>query len=437
MPAMGKPRGADAILRCALMVLLCCGPGSAGADLRVPADTPADVPTVSVEFPDEIDPAPPEAVELDWNLIADLQSDFMVATQIDEDDRDSINLRRARFSAILDWGFDLRLRLSGDLGKYSGLRDLSIEYRGLPVALAVGRMIEPFGLLQGSSSGAALMERAQALVLGPGYGVGIAGSMAGRGWSATAGAFDATQNDLELGGRKENALTGRVTLAPWQSEASILHVGGAVSRRDSDEGFLRWDAIPESTLVSGLNAQSSSDFYANPGSPGSNRYWLYGGELAWRQGPVLLQSEYLWVTFDHVNTRAPSGELVRIRAPVFRGYYLEASWAITGEKRDYSVRRGMFGNVYPQSPIGFGGIGAVEVAARISHTDLVGYNPYYPPDGDRSTIGSLGLNWYPDDRFKLMLEGLQIERERYRSAGYSERCEWLVQARLQWYFLLP
>jgi phosphate-selective porin OprO and OprP len=386
----------------------------------------------------------PDAELLQWSLVAHVQGDLNVATSADDEDTRAAILRRARISLIADWGFDWRFLVSGDAGKFSGLRDLYAEYRRYPVYVAAGRMVEPFGLLQGGSSGAALMERPQPAALAPGYGLGVQANYAGQNWAVTVGAFDAAQNEIELGGRKEEALTGRLTLVPFRAEASLVHAALNVSRRDSGDGLAQFDAIPETALLERYNTQSAI-WESNAASPGTEKYWIYGVEGAWKIGAVMLQGEFLQTRFDHTNTRNPStDELERIPSPRYNGYYLEAAWVLTGEQRDYSTRRGVFGYVYPDAPLGSGGLGAFEIAARGSVTDLRYDVRYHGPTGDYGEVGSVGINWYPNDSAKAMLEFVQIRRTSHGSVGYSVGDpanpsveDWIVQARLQWYFVAP
>jgi phosphate-selective porin OprO/OprP len=123
---------------------------------------------------------------------------------------------------------------------------------------------------------------------------------------------------------------------------------------------------------------------------------------------------------------------------------VEAAWVLTGERRDYSTRRGVFGNVYPATPLGAGGAGAFELAARGSVTDLRYDVRYHGPTGDYGEVGSVGVNWYPNDALKAMLDFVQIRRTSHGSVGDSDgdpanpsREDWIVQARLQWYFVVP
>jgi phosphate-selective porin OprO/OprP len=85
----------------------------------------------------------------------------------------------------------------------------------------------------------------------------------------------------------------------------------------------------------------------------------------------------------------------------FWGVYVEASWFLTGEHKNYELGKGRFGRVKPKANFdpADGGWGAWEIAARYSYLDL----------DDRNIEGGVlwdvtaGLNWYLYPNFRWML----------------------------------
>jgi phosphate-selective porin OprO/OprP len=114
-----------------------------------------------------------------------------------------------------------------------------------------------------------------------------------------------------------------------------------------------------------------------------------GGEIAYAEGPVMVSSEYTstWVS------SAETGN------PRFDGYYVTASWFITGESRPYDRTTGSFGAIAPAAPFSFrhGGIGAWELAARYSHIDLTSGTL----DGGEFDRWSGAISWRPTVRWRL------------------------------------
>lgn len=364
----------------------------------------------------------PPYSEWDWRITGLIQGDGMLATdQIPERVRDA-SPRRARIGGRVDWSDAWRFRAGVDFSDGPELRELSLAYNTDWGSVEFGRVVEPFALLQAGASSLPLMERPQPLGLAPGYGLGVAINSGGEAWGLGLGYFRATQNDETFGGREEDALTGRATLAAFRSEDGVVHLGASASLREvaNSDDILRFVAIPETVLLRGYD--TDSPLLVSDGAPG---YLLYGVEFAALRGPLMLKAEMLRAEVDEVMNE---GELEFV-SPSYSGWYVEAAWTITGELRDYSVRHGMFGGIHPQSALRRGGWGAFELAARYSATDLS--DPKL--GGERGSVASAGLNWWPDPFALVALEGLHITEE---TAEREESAE-LLQLRVQLNFSYP
>jgi phosphate-selective porin OprO/OprP len=115
----------------------------------------------------------------------------------------------------------------------------------------------------------------------------------------------------------------------------------------------------------------------------------------------------------------------------FWGAYLYASWFLTGDSRNYDLGQGQYVPVQVAAPVRAGGWGAFEVAARASYVDLQDSDV----NGGRQSNLSLGLNWYLNDRLRLMgnvVKVLDVERPGSEFDGsdpliLAVRLQWLVQ----------
>jgi len=115
----------------------------------------------------------------------------------------------------------------------------------------------------------------------------------------------------------------------------------------------------------------------------------------------------------------------------FWGAYTFASWFLTNDSRNYDSGQGQFIPVKVGNPVRHGGWGALEVAARVSYVDL--------QDGDvnggRESNLSLGLNWYLNDKLRLMgniVKVLDVDRPGNEFDGIDPliaavRLQWLIQ----------
>ena len=114
-------------------------------------------------------------------------------------------------------------------------------------------------------------------------------------------------------------------------------------------------------------------------------------EVALVLGPLSLQAEYYRAFVD---ASAPG-----VGSRDFAGFYLLASYFLTGESRRYDTSRAAFGRVAPRSNFDMqGGRGAWELALRYSRMDL----------DDGSVSGgqlddvTFGLNWYLNPNVRTM-----------------------------------
>lgn len=322
--------------------------------------------------------------------------------QQDEDDGE---FRRARLGFRARYAQDWIFTASGDFVDKPRLRDLSLEYRGLPVRIEVGRFQEPFGLAEhGSSKDTLFMERPSPSALGPDYGLGGALNYRGERFGITVGAFAAEDSPNFGGDRNESSVSGRVTVNPLRGDV-LLHLGAGYSQRKTDDlDGIRFGGSAETILVSGYAPRSVRD-------PLEDEYSLAGGEAAVRVGPLLAQGEYIKASSDGT----AEGD----------GWYGELGWILTGEKRDYSTRYGNFDGVTPKKPLHKGGIGAIEVGFRYSETDFT------DGGGDLGEVVGFALNWYPVDQLRLSVNAQRVTIEQ---PGVPKEEADVIQGRVQLHF---
>ena len=101
----------------------------------------------------------------------------------------------------------------------------------------------------------------------------------------------------------------------------------------------------------------------------------------------------------------------------FDGYYVAASYFLTGEDRPYSTSSGKFGRVEPSNNFALNGSGwgAVELALRYSNLDL-NDSPVYGGEENNWTVG---LNWYLNPHTRMMLNYIHGDIDRSMPLGAS------------------
>jgi phosphate-selective porin OprO/OprP len=156
-------------------------------------------------------------------------------------------------------------------------------------------------------------------------------------------------------------ITGRITFSPVHDDYTVYHAGFAVDYERLQENSNFFD------FASRLEAQSrqSPIVFTNIPPNSSKHYTVYGGELAGRWGSFILQGEYMAAQveredfFPGQDPRLPAGSLD------YYGYYVTASYLLTGEIKEYDFESGTFGGVKPHSRKG-----AWEIVLRHSYIDL-------------------------------------------------------------------
>ena len=127
--------------------------------------------------------------------------------------------------------------------------------------------------------------------------------------------------------------------------------------------------------------------------------------MAWRKGPFILVSEYI-----QANVRSST-----FNDPVFKGYYVVASYAITGEMRPYNKRSGVFNKMNVANGINTGGWGALEVYTRWSSIDLTDQSI----DGGEMNTFSIGINWYPISAIQANINYRYSTLDRFGEVGFN------------------
>ncbi|MGH8525503.1 MAG: OprO/OprP family phosphate-selective porin, partial [Gammaproteobacteria bacterium] len=240
------------------------------------------------------------------------------------------------------------------------------------------------------------------------------------------------------GGHQYWDATGRLTYAPILTPDSLLHIGGSIRyQKPNDATAASDDRVlqPGNSLRSEANILGMALLGTQPltcvsaalqqvGQNCTKNVLNYGAELVASYGPFSIQGEYRGMDYQ----RDPS-LILFFGAPGdtsihFSGYYVYATWYLTGESRAASYltypkeydRPATFGQIKILDPVSAGGWGAWEVAARNRQNNLndggfivrqpIGFASNI--QGGRQTDFTLGLNWYPDIGIRFMANWVNV-----------------------------
>jgi phosphate-selective porin OprO/OprP len=327
-----------------------------------------------------------------------VSEDSDIKSDLGGDQEDGTEFRRARLytSGLIHDNVEFKLQFDFT----GGDADLKDAYLGLidfPIGrIRAGHFKEPFGLEELTSSkyitfierslptGAFSPSRNAGVML---FGNALAASEPRMTWAA--GIFKETDNNGEVHDDGGYSLTGRVTGLPCYKNkgASLLHVGAAFSARETTDNTQSYDTEPEAHLL---------DDFVDTGDFASENARLLGLEMAWVDGPLSVQGEYIRADADASSTGN------------FSGYYIQTSYFLTGEHRKYKPSAGAFSRVKPKENYAFGGgTGAWEVALRYSSIDLDDSSV----DGGELDNITTGLNWYLNPNTRLMCNYVHADKD--------------------------
>jgi len=287
-------------------------------------------------------------------------------------------------------------------------RDVYADFRRWTVLrVQAGHFKLPFSLDENTSAGDLdFVYRSRAAAqLAPGrdWGVMVHGRLVRGIISYEAGRFDhdgrnaRTSNPNRVYGNATFA--GRLTAQPFrhrkQSSLSDLEVGVAGTDSDVPEGF---------AAIRGRTALDAPFFPADLWVQG--RRQRLGLEVRWRPGPYSVKAEYIRVSTE----RREQGVDDRDLSPLIgSGWYVSGTWAITGQAKADGLD-------HPRRSILRGGVGAIELAARIEALSFRSAASGEPPStspradviaGNRDRVVTFGVNWYPLRRIKVQANVLR------------------------------
>jgi phosphate-selective porin OprO/OprP len=337
---------------------------------------------------------PRGVIEADYGVFADRAGGY--------DYNDGTAFRRARIglegTALKVFNYRIEVDFAGN---QVGITDAYLQYAGIPkLLLTAGQHKAPFGLESNNSDNYnSFLERGMFT-----NAFGNAGAERRIGFSAAYAPKETLNLAIGLFGDNESVTrsTGaavtdapdesvganaRLAWEPVSGKGKILHLGASGYYRTN---LKSGDVANAVRLSDRPNIRIDNGNIADTGViTGVDSLRYAGAEAAAVLGPVTVAGEYgrLWV--DRPGLTDPS----------FDGFYLYATWFLTGETRPF--RNGNFDRVKPARPLGHGGAGAFELAVRYDRLDL-SQTPVLARAGNRAESLTLGLNWYFNPYAKLL-----------------------------------
>jgi len=200
-----------------------------------------------------------------------------------------------------------------------------------------------------------------------------------------------TDNMSDLPG-KSWSMDGRVVFMPKLGEGQ-LHLGASVHYTELNDAAdtVRYRQRPF--------VHTTGERFINTGAFSATSETGYGLEGAFISGPFHAAAEGYWQKVSR-----PAG----LADPTFFGGYAEVGYFLTGgDSRGY--KKGTFDRVKPESPVGEGGMGALQVNLRYDRLDLTDAGIV---SGTQDGL-AISLIWTPTDYTRLMMN---YGRMKYKDA---------------------
>ena len=325
-----------------------------------------------------------------------------------EESAQTLDFARRRLGVEGEIANKLDFQVEAEIGSDEIWRDVYANYKQFDaVQIQGGKFKLPFGLEENTgTTNLDFVYRTMASTrLSPGRDIGVMvhGRVLNRFVRYEFGGFNhdgrnARSNDSErvFGGP---TVAGRVDVLPFRhqdSELADLMVGVAYTTTDVDEGLHSLQA----RTVFGYPLLLEPDLWVN----GPRRRFGVEGRI--RPGPASIKAEFMRLTSARLGQGTAGEDLRDFEAS---GWYVSGTWALTGEKKADGLER-------PRHPFLRGGIGAVEIGARLEKLtwgtlhggDEASTSPRADVVlGNADRAVTLGVNWYLNRWIKIQGNAIQ------------------------------
>ncbi len=324
-------------------------------------------------------------------------------------DVSAVEIRRARLGVEgLLYG-DIKYKFEVDFAHdETAIKDAYLEYLGLceDLGIRVGHF-KTFNSLEHLTSDRFItfMERAafiDAYELDRQIGAGVI--FAKEHYTLAAGVFGPHAEDDTTWLNDVKAGAARATVAPINTDDhdgryTVVHFGASWRTRHGAEG-LRSNPIPANDQffryrARGADFHLADRFIATPDIFNQDTFW--GLETAVVLGPWSVQGEYSQLNADIAPGFVGAD-------PTYYGWYVEMSYFLTGEHRNYE--EGEFGRPKVLRPVFAGGPGAWQLAGKY---DVLNLSDKATTIATCTTCGNqetwlIGVNWWLNDYVRFMFD---------------------------------
>ncbi|HTL53654.1 MAG TPA: porin, partial [Planctomycetota bacterium] len=224
----------------------------------------------------------------------------------------------------------------------------------------------------------------------------------------------------------------RVTGLPYYENKGeqLIHIGGWFSQRNPNNfGAFALGQAPQVQTYAQRPDTSFGATLVTTGARPTDSITMYGVELA----GVFSQ---FWFHGEYAGVNMAKSKRAGNKAASVGGYFVQAGFFLTGEKRSYKNSTGTWDRISPKQNAfstdkdGNVGLGAIELAARYDFLSLEDTHALLF-GGKLSTI-TVGANWYLAPNFRFMLDYINVQLDKKNASGpKSKGSENILTTRFQ------
>jgi phosphate-selective porin OprO/OprP len=316
----------------------------------------------------------------------------------DDDGIISGDRARRRVGVAGTIGSVAQFQVERELVDGGGWRDVYVNYRRLgPLELQAGKFKMPFGLDENTSpSNLDFVFRSRAATqLAPGRDRGIMAhgrvGMARYSWGVFANDGDNVRGLSNTRGTDGVTTAGRLVVQPFRSSTSVFE------SLQAGVAYTASDATASVVDLRGDTPVGPSFFRSEFAVKGARR--RVGLETRWRPGPYGLQAEFTRLTSERLGQSISDTDLPPL---IGAAWYVQGTWIATGERKTRGADS-------PRRPLLDGGIGSIELAARLESVSFRSGGGGQASTGPRAEtiqprrdrVATLGVNWWPNRWIRL------------------------------------
>lgn len=209
--------------------------------------------------------------------------------------------------------------------------------------------------------------------------VGVSAAYADKALLVQAGVFTDNAADLSADSNNSYSLDTRVVFMP-KVAGGQLHIGGSFHYRDFN------DAAASTRYRARPFTHTTDQRLVNTGSIAATGEMGYGAELAYIRGRFHATAESSWIRAHRTGTLDPT----------FNGGYAEVGYLLTDDVTAY--KGGAYDRIRPKTPLGKGGMGALQANLRYDWLDLTDAGIV---GGSQQALGA-SLIWMPTDYVRFV-----------------------------------